>query len=99
MKIDFNNIPKFLVNLDRRPDRLSSVTEEFEYMGWTFERFNAIDTGSYEGCGLWNRALGPSEIQSLYSPYPRWKTRFQQGRFKVLPPPPRLFTDASFEKN
>ena len=50
MKINFNEIPKFVINLKRRPDRLELVTKEFEYMGWEFERFDAIDTGSYEGC-------------------------------------------------
>ena len=50
MKINFNDIPKFVINLDRRPDRLEKITKEFEYMGWTFERFSAVDTGSYEGC-------------------------------------------------
>ena len=50
MKINFNEIPKFVINLERRPDRLESVQKEFHYMGWTFERFNAVDTNSYEGC-------------------------------------------------
>jgi GR25 family glycosyltransferase involved in LPS biosynthesis len=50
MKINFNDTPKFLINLERRTDRLESVKKEFEYMGWDFERFNAIDTNSYEGC-------------------------------------------------
>ena len=50
MKINFNEIPKFVINLERRPDRLESVKKEFDYMGWNFERFNAVDTNSYEGC-------------------------------------------------
>lgn len=50
MKIDFNKTPKFVINLERRSDRLDLVTKEFEYMGWEFERFNAIDTNSYLGC-------------------------------------------------
>ena len=52
MKINFNEIPKFVINLDRRKDRLESITEEFKYMNWDFERFSAIDTNSYEGCAL-----------------------------------------------
>lgn len=50
MKINFNKIPKFVINLERRSDRLDLVTKEFEYMGWEFERFNAVDTNSYLGC-------------------------------------------------
>lgn len=50
MKISFDIIPKFVINLERRTDRLEAVTKEFEYMGWAFERFNAVDTNSYEGC-------------------------------------------------
>ena len=45
----FNEIPKFVVNLDRRPDRLEEVTKEMNYLGWDFERFPAIDTNSYMG--------------------------------------------------
>lgn len=45
----FNNIPKFLVNLERRPDRLEKVKKEMEYIGWDYEVFKAIDTNSYMG--------------------------------------------------
>jgi hypothetical protein len=45
----FNEIPKFVINLDRRPDRMESITKEMEYLGWEFERFSAIDTNSYMG--------------------------------------------------
>jgi hypothetical protein len=45
----FSEIPKFVINLDRRPDRLESITKEMEYIGWDFERFSAIDTNSYMG--------------------------------------------------
>jgi GR25 family glycosyltransferase involved in LPS biosynthesis len=47
MKI--NNIPKFVVNLERRPDRLEKVKKEMEYVGWDYEVFKAIDTNSYMG--------------------------------------------------
>jgi len=43
MKLDFNSIPKFVVNLDRRPDRLEHITNEMKYIGWDWERFPAID--------------------------------------------------------
>jgi len=29
----FNDIPKFVVNLERRPDRLERVKKEMEYIG------------------------------------------------------------------
>jgi GR25 family glycosyltransferase involved in LPS biosynthesis len=45
----FNEIPKFVVNLERRPDRLENVKKEMEYIGWDYEVFNAIDTNSYMG--------------------------------------------------
>jgi hypothetical protein len=45
----FSEIPKFVINLDRRPDRMESITKEMEYIGWDFERFSAIDTNSYMG--------------------------------------------------
>jgi GR25 family glycosyltransferase involved in LPS biosynthesis len=45
----FNEIPKFVVNLERRPDRLFEVKKEMEYIEWDYELFKAIDTGSHEG--------------------------------------------------
>jgi len=57
MKIDFNKIPKFVINLQRRPDRLETVTKEFAYMGWDFERFDAIDTNCYTGCAYSHQAV------------------------------------------
>jgi GR25 family glycosyltransferase involved in LPS biosynthesis len=45
----FNEIPKFVVNLERRPDRLEKVKKELEYIGWDYEIFKAIDTNSYMG--------------------------------------------------
>jgi GR25 family glycosyltransferase involved in LPS biosynthesis len=48
----FNEIPKFVVNLERRPDRLELVKKEMEYIGWDYEIFNAIDTDTHEGITL-----------------------------------------------
>lgn len=48
MKI--KDIPKFVINLKRRPDRLESIKKEMGYMNWDFELFDAIDTNSYMGC-------------------------------------------------
>lgn len=45
----FKDIPKFVINLDRRPDRLESISFELSYLGWEWERFPAIDTNSYMG--------------------------------------------------
>ena len=45
----FNEIPKFVVNLERRPDRLIEVKKEMEYIGWDYEIFKAVDTGTHEG--------------------------------------------------
>lgn len=48
----FNEIPKFVVNLERRPDRLSHIKNEMNYIGWDYEIFNAIDTNNHKGCSL-----------------------------------------------
>ena len=66
MKINFNEIPKFVINLERRPDRLETVTKEFEYMGWTFERFNAVDTNSYEGCAYSHQQIAKIILERGY---------------------------------
>jgi GR25 family glycosyltransferase involved in LPS biosynthesis len=66
MKINFNEIPKFVINLDRRPDRLESVTKEFNYMGWEFERFNAVDTKSYVGCAYSHQKIAQIILDRKY---------------------------------
>ena len=43
------DIPKFVVNLKRRPDRLERFKKQMEYLGWEYEVFEAIDTNSYMG--------------------------------------------------
>lgn len=43
------DIPKFVVNLKRRPDRLEKFQKQMEYLGWEYEVFEAIDTNSYMG--------------------------------------------------
>lgn len=47
MKIQ--DIPKFVVNLKRRPDRLEKFRQQMEYLGWDYEVFEAVDTNSYMG--------------------------------------------------
>lgn len=46
----FTDAPKFVVNLERRPDRLDSIKKEMEYIGWDYEYFPAVDTNSHVGC-------------------------------------------------
>lgn len=50
--MNINNIPKFVVNLKRRPDRLEYITNELNYMEWSYELFEAIDENSHLGCAL-----------------------------------------------
>ena len=50
--MDINKIYKYVVNLDRRPDRMQSIEFEMDYIGWDFERFSAVDTNSHVGCSL-----------------------------------------------
>lgn len=46
----FSDAPKFVVNLERRKDRLESITKEMNYIGWDYEYFSAVDTNSHVGC-------------------------------------------------
>jgi len=55
--IDINNINKFIINLDNRPDRWNHIVKEFEYMKWDYIRFPGIDTGSYIGCAKSHMAV------------------------------------------
>ena len=66
MKINFNDIPKFVINLERRPDRMESFTKEMKYMGWDFERFDAIDTNSYEGCAYSHQKIANIVLERGY---------------------------------
>jgi len=67
MKLSFNNTPKFVINLKRRPDRLEDVTKEFEYMGWNFERYDAVDTNSYEGCAYSHQNIARIILERGYN--------------------------------
>jgi hypothetical protein len=46
----FSEIPKYVINLERRSDRLESITNEMNYIDWEFELFKAVDTNSHVGC-------------------------------------------------
>lgn len=48
--MDFKSIPKFVINLERRPDRLESTKKELSYLGWDYEYFKAVDKNSHVGC-------------------------------------------------
>lgn len=50
--MNLNNIPKFVVNLERRPDRLEHIKKELDYIGWDYELFKAIDLNHHGGCTL-----------------------------------------------
>jgi len=47
MKI--NEIPKFVINLKRREDRLIQIKKELEYIGWDAEIIEAVDTNDHQG--------------------------------------------------
>ena len=50
--MNISKIPKFVINLERRPDRLKHIQKEMDYMGWEYEIFNAIDLNNHGGCTL-----------------------------------------------
>lgn len=63
----FNDTHKFVINLQRRHDRLIEIQKEFDYMGWSFERFEAIDTNSYIGCALSHKAIAKIILERKYN--------------------------------
>jgi GR25 family glycosyltransferase involved in LPS biosynthesis len=50
--MNITTIPKFVVNLERRPDRLEHIQKEMDYMGWEYELFKAVDLNNHGGCTL-----------------------------------------------
>jgi GR25 family glycosyltransferase involved in LPS biosynthesis len=60
------DIPKFVINLDRKTDRLESVDREMKYIGWEYERFSAVDTDSYVGCAMSYMKLAQLAIDRKY---------------------------------
>jgi GR25 family glycosyltransferase involved in LPS biosynthesis len=48
----FQEIPKFVVNLDFREENMKLISKEMDYIGWNFERFSAVQKNSYMGCTL-----------------------------------------------
>ena len=47
--MNITSIPKFVVNLERRPDRLEHIQKEMDYMGWEYELFKAVDLNNHGG--------------------------------------------------
>lgn len=60
------DIPTFLINLKRRSDRLEHARKQLDYIGWQYEVFEAIDTNSYEGCGLSHLAIAEIAYKNNY---------------------------------
>jgi len=50
--MNLDTIPKFVINLERRPDRLQKIKKELSYIGWDYEIFKAIDKNDHRGCSL-----------------------------------------------
>ena len=48
----FNELPKFVINLQSRSENLEKIRKELDYMGWDWERFEAVNRGNYMGCTL-----------------------------------------------
>ena len=63
-KINFATIPKFVINLDRRKDRMEHFIAEMHWINWQYTRFSAIDTNSYIGCALSHQKLAEICLES-----------------------------------
>jgi hypothetical protein len=50
--MNISNIPKFVMNLERRPDRLEHIKKEMDYIGWDYELFKAVDLNHHGGCTM-----------------------------------------------
>jgi len=62
--IEINKIPKIVINLKRRSNRLEKFQNEMDYMGWQYEIFEGIDTNSYIGCGLSHQQIAKNFLES-----------------------------------
>ena len=61
-----SEIPKFIVNLEHRTDRLEHIQNEMSYIGWDYELFKAIHTGGHVGCTLSHIAIIDLAIERNY---------------------------------
>ncbi len=50
--MNLSQVPKFVVNLERRLDRLEHIQKEMKYIGWDYELFKAVDLNNHGGCSL-----------------------------------------------
>lgn len=64
MVFKFKDLPKIVINLKRREDRLKAFEKEMVYMGWDFDVFDAIDTGDYVGCALSHKEIAENFLKS-----------------------------------
>ena len=66
------SVPVFLINLDRRPDRLAQMRSEFEGVGVQFERVPAVDAKNpSQSLDVWTfdprTSTGPATLCNLLS--------------------------------
>jgi len=61
---NFDKVRKVVVNLDRRPERLVEFEKEMDFMGWSYERFSAIDKNSYIGCALSHKKIAENFLET-----------------------------------
>lgn len=64
--MDLNQIPKFVINLEKRKDRLDHIKKELSYIGWDYEIFKGFDVGSHLGCTLSHIAIIDIAIERGY---------------------------------
>jgi len=65
MSFSFSSVPKFVINLDYRTDRLEKTMQEFRNLRWTFERFDAIK-GGVIGCVKSHAAVAAIALERNY---------------------------------
>ena len=63
--MNLNEIPKFVLNLEKRIDRLEHIQKEMSYIGWDYELFKAVDTGCHLGCTLSHVAIIDIAIENV----------------------------------
>ena len=65
----FSSDNTFLINLDRRPDRLSEATAQLKRVGIDFTRYSAVDGKDIDKvfCERVNRYLSGTELACLFS--------------------------------
>lgn len=76
-----SQIPIYVINLDRRPDRLAGISEQLATLGLEFERIAALDGKSsmaqIECLKLFKALLSPTESGKLNPPPDQVVTTFR----------------------